>query len=220
MATKEMTLTELRKEASRVGIKNYAKYSKDILFELVKAAESGIKICSDEEFENDVPVDEETGEVDLQIDFKTEEEVLIEKKATTFDESRVVGILPVAPKATARVKAPKVSKEVNVNIQTQTSNKAVRRLSQDVIDEILKRDFKTISDIEEGLFGATSPKIGSQTELIYHTIIMNPTMALNQVAKQSGCYYSSVQRVAEKYFGMSFEIKTRSESTDASETNV
>lgn len=220
MATKEMTLTELRKEASSLGIKNYAKYSKEVLFEMIKAAEGGVKISSEPEFENEVPVNEVTGEIDPSVDFMTQEEKLIAEKIAT-QESRVVGIIPAAiqgPKAQAFVKEKKTPKIKEDQNSTKESRQSARILSEDIIEAILKLKNE---NVRTGcLENKEKPKEGSQSETIYNAILANPREPLSQIAKQNGCYYSSVQRVAEKYFGMSFCIKTRKSNDVAPQTST
>ena len=58
------------------------------------------------------------------------------------------------------------------------------------------------------------PREGSQTEAIYNSIINNPGVSLNHIAKINNCYYSSVQRVAERFFDNTFEIKKRDSKTE------
>lgn len=201
METK-MTLVELRKEASKLGIKNYVRYDKPTLLAMIETKKQGSTVCIDPEYDEkeEVIVDEATGEEVLTpekdgLSFHKEVIKPTDKKSKTEKESfssRIVGTIE------------KPSKEEVIKEEKKTSSTKKETV-------IKHREVRTLVSAKP----IAQPKQGTQSEMIYTAIINNPEMSLNQIAKQNGVYYSSVQRVAEKYFGNKFDIKKKVVNSDS-----
>lgn len=174
------SLLELRKQASDLGIRDYAKYPKEELQALIdshsQAAESEETVLSPEELE-------EKAEQEEREEFEKNEE-----KVKELEEAGEV--LDITGDKEAQITG-KVKKNAADIKEKPVKVKSVKKAKS----EKAPASVLNIKPIEE-----KEMPTGKTALAIYHELLKNDGRSFGQIAKDLSTHYNMVRNVKEKYF--------------------
>ena len=183
------SLLELRKEAEKLGIENYAQYSKSELQALVEKAKetnSEVEEISAEEATDviEVAAEEVSAEEAEEVEEKEEagevEEISAEE-ATSLDKEQ-------KQKKSKTKKEPKEKKEPKVKKEKK-------------VKEPKEKKPKMVYVYKYTPKGDKPEKMGEKTSIIYDELL-NSNESCYKIAKKLETYFSFVDKVAQTYFNV------------------
>lgn len=184
------SLLELRKEAQTLGIKNYAKYTKDELAEIVEAKKAGVTVAQD-------PETIMTAQDEVELADKAEADGVEEITAQEAEELTPEGKKKLKPeeKLAARKAAKaeeKAKKEAEKEALKAERMKAKAEKRESKKPATVATNFKPKG--EKPAFKATT------SSTIYDELLKNDGRSYGAIAREVGSHYNMVRRIAETYF--------------------
>lgn len=173
MAEKKSLLL-LRKEASELGIQNYAKYSRDELEKLIEQKKAGITTVTDEAM---IASDEDVAN----------EQQMVEEHAKTVAEGAEDPDPEVAKKEKAAAKEAKKAEKAAKKERAAKEPKEKKPRAPKVVLNVKPKGEKP-----EGLSEISSK--------IYDELLKNDGRSFYQIAKACSTYYTVVKHVCDKHF--------------------
>lgn len=173
MAEKKSLLL-LRKEASELGIQNYAKYSRDELEKLIEQKKAGITTVTDEAM---IASDEDVAN----------EQQMVEEHAKTVAEDAEDPDPEVAKKEKAAAKEAKKAEKAAKKERAAKEPKEKKPRAPKVVLNVKPKGEKP-----EGLSEISSK--------IYDELLKNDGRSFYQIAKACSTYYTVVKHVCDKHF--------------------
>lgn len=173
MAEKKSLLL-LRKEASELGIQNYAKYSRDELEKLIEQKKAGITTVTDEAM---IASDEDVAN----------EQQMVEEHAKTVAEGAEDPDPEVAKKEKAAAKEAKKAEKAAKKEKAAKEPKEKKPRAPKVVLNVKPKGEKP-----EGLSEISSK--------IYDELLKNDGRSFYQIAKACSTYYTVVKHVCDKHF--------------------
>lgn len=176
------SLLELRKEAEKLGIENYAQYSK---VELQKKVDEKKNSASEAEEVPDTVVEVAAEEVDpTEVEEVTQKEQSDEVEEISAEEAEKLNADQTEKPKRGR-KSSKEKKEKEVREKKEPKEKKPKMVFQ----------YKYTPKKEK------PEKIGEKTSLIYDELVKSNESCYS-IAKKLGTYFSFVDKVVQTYFDM------------------
>lgn len=206
MKEKEKTFLGLRKEAQRLKIENYGKYTKPELIAVLK--EQGGEIYEEE-------IDEEAEKKNFEETEKIVEEKIAAGEVTeiTAEEAeKLPGKESKSEKKKAAKEAEKAAKTEaaeaakKAKAEVKAAEKAIKAEKKKAERPAKEKKEKAPKQVERSYF-TLKPEVvlgelGEKSKRVYDELLKNNGRSLFQVSKDCDTYYSVAEKVVLKYFNM------------------